>query len=370
MSLSITKGKISGAAIRAVIYGTEGIGKSTLGAQIPASLVLDYEDGTGQIECSRVTISDWRAGEAAINSILADAQGFRSVIIDTADWCEKALIENMLKRSGKTSIEDYGYGKGYTALAEEFTRFLKKLDELIAKGINVVFVAHSTVKRQSPPDQTDGFDRYELKMTKQVAPLLKEWADMVLFVNYKIQVVEGSDGKLKAQGGKERVIFTTHSPAWDAKNRFGLPEEMPMTFASIAHLFGAVKPVPLGGSFVPPARIENNSAGAATPALSQAEPVAAAGSSRAKTIDPTPAAAIPPPPVTDNIPGLEEPAIAVPANIAAWLDANAAAVNAYLIRVSWLPAAKVWRDLPADKLTLIVTKPEKFARASSIPALK
>ena len=120
----------------------------------------------------------------------------------------------------------------------------EEVDALVAKGVHVVFVAHTKVQRTSPPDQTDGYDRYELKLTKQVAPLLKEWADMVLFCNYRIQIVEGTDGRLKAQGGKERVMHAAHSAAWDAKNRFGLPEEMPMQFDQIAHLFAGTAPKP------------------------------------------------------------------------------------------------------------------------------
>jgi hypothetical protein len=95
------------------------------------------------------------------------------------------------------------------------------------------------VKRTSPPDQTDGFDRYELKLTKQSAPLLREWCDLLLFCNYKTKLVEGSDGRLKATGGKDRVMHAEHSAAWDAKNRFGLPAEMPMEIGQLAGIFGA-----------------------------------------------------------------------------------------------------------------------------------
>ena len=167
--------------MRAVIYGTEGIGKSTLAAQIPDAVIIDTEDGTGQIDAARVIALDWRAIEHAFKELIADQQGFRAVVVDTADWLEKALIEHVLRQSGKKSIEDFGFGKGYTILAEHVVRFLSLADQLVAKGVHVVFVAHSKVTRTSPPDQTDGFDRYELKLTKQVAPLLKEWADLACF---------------------------------------------------------------------------------------------------------------------------------------------------------------------------------------------
>jgi hypothetical protein len=70
--------------------------------------------------------------------------------------------------------------------------------------------------------------------------MVKEWADMVLFANYKTYAVSvDKDGKkFKAQGG-ERVMYTTHSPCWDAKNRFDLAPELPFDYAQIAHLFSA-----------------------------------------------------------------------------------------------------------------------------------
>jgi hypothetical protein len=102
-----------------------------------------------------------------------------------------------------------------------------------------VFVAHSQVKRTSPPDQEEGYDRYELKLTKQTGPLLREWADALLFCNYRLKVVEGADGRMKARGGKERLIYAERSAAWDAKNRYGLAAELPMTIDSLAPLFAS-----------------------------------------------------------------------------------------------------------------------------------
>src|SRR5690625_3601300 len=61
---------------------------------------------------------------------------------------------------------------------------------------------------------------------------------MVLFLNYKTYSVatDQSGKKFKAQGG-ERVMYTTHHPAWDAKNRYGLPDELPLDYSHIAHIF-------------------------------------------------------------------------------------------------------------------------------------
>ena len=81
-----------------------------------------------------------------------------------------------------------------------------------------------------------------MKLQKKTAPIVKEWADMVLFCNYKTTVVNvdgqgATKGKNKVFGG-ERVIYTTHHNCWDAKNRFGLDDRIPMKFESISSVIG------------------------------------------------------------------------------------------------------------------------------------
>jgi hypothetical protein len=124
-------------------------------------------------------------------------------------------------------------------LAEEFARFLHSLDALLDRGMHVVFLAHATVRKFEAPDQAGSYDRFELKLSKQVAPLLKEWADVVLFGNYVTKIAEKDNGKLRGVGGKERVLFATHSAAYDAKNRHGLPDKLPFTVEALAPVFGA-----------------------------------------------------------------------------------------------------------------------------------
>jgi hypothetical protein len=233
MALKIERG-VKSAPVRCVIYGTEGIGKSTLAAQFPNPVILDTEDGTGRIDCARVVCHDSFTMESALLDLIGDPQGFKTVVIDSADWAERQILEQLLKKAGKRSIEDFGFGKGYTMLAEACSRILGLGDQLIGKGVNVVFVAHATIKRTSPPDETDGYDRYELKLTRQTGPLFKEWSDLLLFCNYKTKLVEGSDGRKKATGGKTRLMYAERSAAYDAKNRYGLPAEMPMAIGELA----------------------------------------------------------------------------------------------------------------------------------------
>jgi hypothetical protein len=236
MALNIQRGRRH-TPVRAVIYGTEGIGKSTLAAAFPSPVILDTEEGTHHLDVARVSIGSWDELRAAVAEIGSKPSEFRTVVIDSADWAERLLTEQLLRENKWASIESAGYGKGFTMLAEAFGRFLTQCDALIGVGLNVAFVAHSKVQRTSPPDMADGFDRYELKLTKQTAPLLKEWCDLLAFCNYKTTVSEGSDGRKKATGGKRRLMHLERAAAWDAKNRYGLDAELPMTIESLAPIF-------------------------------------------------------------------------------------------------------------------------------------
>jgi hypothetical protein len=143
-------------------------------------------------------------------------------------------MAEVTKKAGKKGIEDFGYGKGYTYLAEELNQLLALLNDVVELGTNVVLVAHAAMRKFEQPDEMGSYDRWELKLQKKVAPLVKEWADMVLFANYKTFVVVNEDKKAKVQGGK-RVIYTTHHACWDAKNRHDLLNEITLDFDEIKH---------------------------------------------------------------------------------------------------------------------------------------
>ncbi|TFI86932.1 hypothetical protein CKN61_12875 [Carnobacterium divergens] len=238
--MNISKGVVQRAK-KVVIYGPEGIGKSTLAAQFPDVVFSDTEDSTLDMDVARLDKpTSWTMLLQQIEFIKAN-KPCQTYAVDTADWAEKLCKEFVVSKSEHAnSIEDFGYGKGYTMLAEEWGKFLNKLSELTEVGINVVLTAHSQIKKFEQPDELGAYDRYELKLEKKTAPLTKEWADMILFANYKTMVVNvdnqgAAKGKNKAQGG-QRVLFTTHHPAWDAKNRYGLPDEIPMDYSQISHI--------------------------------------------------------------------------------------------------------------------------------------
>lgn len=235
--------------VKVLIYGPEGIGKSTLASHFPNPLFIDTEGSTDWMDVARASDTDsWHGILDAIDYVIAHPDVCDTLVIDTADKAETRCIEAVLKENGKKGIEDFGYGKGYVYLTETFQKLFDKLDEVLRCGIHVVVTAHASITRFDQPDEMGSYDRWTLKLLKRNAPLVKEWADMVLFCNYKTTVVNvdgqgETKGRNKVQGGK-RVMYSTHHPCWDAKNRFGLPEEMNMSYEAIAHVIPTNVPKP------------------------------------------------------------------------------------------------------------------------------
>lgn len=238
MSLSaVTKGKIR-KPLRILLAGTEGIGKSTFAANAPSPIFLAAEDGTSELDVSRLPEPrTWDDVLRGIELLTNEKHDYKSLGIDTLDWLEPLVFAhvclNQEPAKPRKDIEAFGYGKGYTYAADEWRRFYAALDTLRAKtAMEIILLAHTHIKTFNNPEG-ENFDRYEMKLQKLSAPIPREWVDVALFAHFET-LVDDSSGRGKGVAGGVRVMRTERRAAWDAKNRFGLPEKMPLDYAEFA----------------------------------------------------------------------------------------------------------------------------------------
>jgi len=221
-----------------LIYGTQGLGKTSFGSTFEKSILARTEDGAGNVDCQTFPniVSTFSDMENVINSLHGEHQ-FKTLVIDSLDWLEpiiwaKTVNAQPVSEKGHKieTIEDYGYGKGYSFALDWWRYLMGGFDSLrFNKGMTIALIAHAETKRYDSPE-TEPYDRYQVKIHKNSAALWQEWSDMVLFCAYKTQTSKTDVGfnkkVVRGVGTGERVIYTEERPAFLAKNRWGLPPEI------------------------------------------------------------------------------------------------------------------------------------------------
>ena len=224
------------AAPRVMVYGVEGIGKSTFGAGAPNPIYILTEDGLGSLKVDHFPLAtSFQDVMDAIASLYKDNHAFETVVIDSLDWLE-AIIQRETEQ--KYDAKDLAYGKGALIAAERWREILDGLNALRNdKGMIVILIAHTTIKRFDSPE-VEPYDRYQPKLQERSNAVVREWADAVLFANYKT-IVKKDDVGFNQTNNRgistgERLLFTSERPAYMAKNRYNMPESIPLSWDAFA----------------------------------------------------------------------------------------------------------------------------------------
>lgn len=229
---------------RIVIYGVEGVGKTTLGTDAEAAIVLGPEAGTAHM--AHVTRAPkprtWQDVLDFLQQLAEREHAYKTLVVDSLDWLEPIVWDAVCKKARVDKIEkvEGGFGKGYVFAVDEWRVFLHKLDELRERrGMEIILIAHSQVKKTPNPDGSD-FERYQLAINQKAADLVKQWADFLLFARFKTVTAE-IDKRIKGvdTGTAKRIIHTEHRATFDAKNRVGLPPEIPLDYSELKRLIEA-----------------------------------------------------------------------------------------------------------------------------------
>lgn len=230
---------------RLILYGTPGIGKSTFASTMPDPIFIQTEEGADEIDAAKFPIAmNYNDVLDQIASLYSEKHDYRTVIVDTLDWLERMIWITTCQRAGVENIEEVGggYAKGYTYALAYWNEFLRRVNVLRDNGMIVCLLAHAKVERFEDPE-SPAYDRYSPKLHKTATALLVEWADAVLFATRRVSTrkEKGSFGKERnvasgiGEGGGERVMRCVGGPACIAKNRYGIPGDLPLAWAELVN---------------------------------------------------------------------------------------------------------------------------------------
>lgn len=234
MAITIHKGR-KPRARRVLVYGENGVGKSSFAAQWPEPIFLNLEDGVGDLDVASTDLirSLDQFKEAMV---AASSDDFGTVVVDTVDWLEKLVFQDVARAAGKKTVEDIGFGRGYQAVERAWQDLFVGFDWLIGKGKHVLFTCHE-VKLKFENPEGDSYNYWKPSLNEKGSGVLSEWCDEVFFLRFRTSTVQKTEAfnnkRALGVGGKERYICTTKSAAYEAKNRLGLPDEIQPSFDAI-----------------------------------------------------------------------------------------------------------------------------------------
>lgn len=237
---------------RLVVYGTDGIGKSTFAADAPSPVFIPTKDGVPVSGMpSFPVLTAYPQLMDALRSLARGGHTYRTVVLDSLDAIERLIHAWTATEKGKESIEEIPYGKGFTYALEHWEQVLAALDFLRGKGMAVVCIAHAEIKRFDSPD-TEPYERYQMKLHKSASALIREWADIVGFANREV-IIKTADAGFNREitrgvGTGKRLLYLDERPSHHAKNRYSLPAKIELSW-------GALREV-LAPAFAKPATVE------------------------------------------------------------------------------------------------------------------
>lgn len=225
---------------RVVVHGAQKVGKSTFAAGAYRPIFLPLEDGLSGIEVDAFNggapLRSYEEVEQALASLYTETNDFGTVVVDSTDWLEPLIWAHACKLNSWANIEQPGYGRGYIEANRIWREFLDKLNTLrMERGMAVILIAHSAVKRFEAPD-SEAFDRYELKMQKGALGLVVEWADAILFAQEETAIKKEANGQnIRARGVStgRRIMHTNAKPSFIAGNRYSLPDVLPLSWDAL-----------------------------------------------------------------------------------------------------------------------------------------
>jgi len=200
-------------------------------------------------------LQTWEQMLAVVKILTNEAHEFKTFVVDTLNGAERMCHAYIRDAFFKGEQETFlSYGKGPDVALPEWTMFLNALDRLReTRKMSIILLAHTKVKGFKNPEGPD-YDRYMPDMNEKTWGLSHKWADVVLFGNFDNVILGGNvatddrknrKGKATSDAQPDRILYAERRPAFDAKNRIGLPASIAISGEAAAlawaDLMNAVK---------------------------------------------------------------------------------------------------------------------------------
>ena len=230
---------------RIIIYGSEGIGKTTFCTCAPSPIFVQTEGGLVNETIPAFPIAaSFEDVLEALEALGNNAHEYKTVVIESLDWLEPLIWAATCKRLVVPSIESPGYGKGYVEADTEWHRFFSYVSAVRDMGMTVIMTAHSAVVRVEDPIHP-AYDTHTLKLHKRASAMAKEFSDIIGFCSLKTLLKTEDEAfgskRNRAISTGERIIHLSGSPAYSAKNRYGMPDTLPLVWNELETYLPKIK---------------------------------------------------------------------------------------------------------------------------------
>lgn len=225
------------------IYGVGGVGKTTFAAGAPDPIFMFTEEGQGNLDVARFEPREndpvLKTYEEVLNCVQvlhSEDHNYKTAVIDGMDFLQPLLWRFTADKWREEDIESFGYGKGYGRAVDECRILMAWLDALRNdRNMAIILICHAETKKFESPD-SQSYDQYKLALQDRLAAYVHDWVDVLLFANYKITVTKDKEAfnkeRARGVGSGERIMFADKRPSFWAKNRYGLPPVLPLSWAA------------------------------------------------------------------------------------------------------------------------------------------
>ncbi len=222
-----------------LMHGGPGAGKTTFCAQAPDSAFIRTEDGLGNLTVNTFPMATtWQDVLDAITTLYTDEHSLRWLVVDSLSALELLIWQQVARDENKPSVESIGYGKGYVLALSYWQQFMDGVMALATeRRMGALLIAHSDVVRYENPE-LDAYDRVQIKLHKRAFQLMFERCDVIGYAAPKVIVRKEEKGmnqtRNRGVGTGERLLHVVETPAFIAKNRYGLTSPLPLDWTKFS----------------------------------------------------------------------------------------------------------------------------------------